>query len=342
MGRGIALVSALLLGCGGRPIFVCSSDGQCGPDGTCQDSGFCSFPDGRCPSGERYGAYSPLLLAGECVVATPDEEIGSTGLPAAETGAAGRADVPRPGTSTSPIEDELDASTSTGYDEGAADGTSDGDVLPDGLLGWWRLDDDPADGVRDETDLGHHGSCVECPEAVPGVLDGAYAFMGDQHVSIPHHATLEADTFTVAAWIRPSGAGPAARFAAVSKPVGSENANTFELYIVDTQPESAVFGCGNADADITVFVPHHAPGVWTHLAGSYDGETCRIYVNGNPAGEVPGPVAGVSMDAQPLLIGADIDYGTVVDAFEGELDDVQLYGEVLTDEQISMLAHPRP
>lgn len=60
----------MLGGCLGAAAFLCESDEVCqqgGTTGLCQPSGYCSFPDEECASGQRYGAYAGGSLAGECV-----------------------------------------------------------------------------------------------------------------------------------------------------------------------------------------------------------------------------------------------------------------------------------
>lgn len=71
--RGGVLGAALgvLLGLGpscGPATFACTTDAQClaaGADGMCQGSGFCSFPDDDCASGQRYGDHAGEL-ANKC------------------------------------------------------------------------------------------------------------------------------------------------------------------------------------------------------------------------------------------------------------------------------------
>ncbi len=75
--HGVAFFGAIA--CQGGSFFVCNDDADCTGNeeqGTCQATGACSFPDGECDSGERYGEGSPPALAGECVML--DE--GSTGI----------------------------------------------------------------------------------------------------------------------------------------------------------------------------------------------------------------------------------------------------------------------
>ena len=64
---------ASLAGCYGRGSFVCESNDQCsvsGIDGICQPNHACSFADGTCTSGQRYGD-SAGTSSGACVGDTP-------------------------------------------------------------------------------------------------------------------------------------------------------------------------------------------------------------------------------------------------------------------------------
>lgn len=61
---------ALALACGGLTEFECSDDAQCkvgSRQGICQPSGYCSFSDDDCESGQRYGDHAPAELADQCV-----------------------------------------------------------------------------------------------------------------------------------------------------------------------------------------------------------------------------------------------------------------------------------
>ena len=68
----VGLVTALALhaGCGPAGAYACRSDDQCtdaGASGRCEASGFCSFPDPQCESGQRFGEHSGDGLGGTCV-----------------------------------------------------------------------------------------------------------------------------------------------------------------------------------------------------------------------------------------------------------------------------------
>jgi hypothetical protein len=52
--------------------FRCSDNGECSGGGTCQGVGYCSFPDGSCSGGQRFGD-SAGPYAGQCVGAQGGE-----------------------------------------------------------------------------------------------------------------------------------------------------------------------------------------------------------------------------------------------------------------------------
>lgn len=63
--------------CAATPSFVCTSNAQCGAAGTCEPTGFCSFADDQCESGQRYEPKASGDLAGRCVP-TDDGSSGSS------------------------------------------------------------------------------------------------------------------------------------------------------------------------------------------------------------------------------------------------------------------------
>ena len=70
-GAAFALSDAACLG---TTNYQCASAGQCANGNTigrCESDGFCSFPDGTCASGYRYGDLSGSV-ANQCVGIPPD------------------------------------------------------------------------------------------------------------------------------------------------------------------------------------------------------------------------------------------------------------------------------
>ena len=119
--RDTLLPSTLALGAAACPssAFECEADAQCladGLSGLCEPSGYCSFPDGDCASGHRYGDNAPTGLAGECAPVV--EGTGTaTGSAATDTSAATTAEPPTAsadGSTSSPVADTSTTTSSSG------------------------------------------------------------------------------------------------------------------------------------------------------------------------------------------------------------------------------------
>lgn len=67
---------------------------------------------------------------------------------------------------------------------------------------------------------------------------------------------------------------------------------------------------------------------WTHLAGTYDGTTWRIYWDGvlDNSNAVQGPTE----TTEKVVIGAVTNVGTAIQFWTGQIDDVRIYNRALT------------
>jgi hypothetical protein len=80
-------------------------------------------------------------------------------------------------------------------------------------------------------------------------------------------------------------------------------------------------------------------GEWTHLVGTYDGQTLKLYKNGVLVGEksVAGTMTTPSANSKFLCIGGDSGNGVVNNFFDGKIATANLYSSILTSKQISDL-----
>jgi hypothetical protein len=222
-----------------------------------------------------------------------------------------------------------------------ADGASDTPDAPgpSGLVARYAFDDDPADGVTDSSGHGHTGTCLgPCPLVVTGRSAMAYQFDGvDDLVVVPYTADLGlAGGITVSAWIQ-TGA-MTTRGCVASKKLGNGNIDSWALCIeVDL---SVLFYSGpdttpaNDDFLFTV-AGAVSTGAWQHVALSWDGTTKRIWVGGV---EVAARDAPIDYDANDILLGGNIDSGSVIAVFAGPIDEIRLYDRALTGAEIGELA----
>ncbi len=73
-----------------------------------------------------------------------------------------------------------------------------------------------------------------------------------------------------------------------------------------------------------------APGVWSHVVGTYDGQTLRLYINGEQAGEFP--------YGQPINGGGNFYIGGMPDRngyFQGGIAQVRVYNRALAEDEIA-------
>jgi hypothetical protein len=338
------LLALVPLGCG-QSVFTCQSNAQCvGPDaGVCQPDGYCSFPAADCPSGQRYGAHSGPQ-SGQCV---GGDETGTTG----ETGSTTTSGGPT-GTPTEPMLDTGEATTdaattrepgttepvvTTGDDATSSEPTTGEPVDPDLVL-WLELDALMDGEVPDSSSFMGPGGCEpgRCPVLVGGVVGQAAAFDGvDDAITVPHAPWLETtEGYTIAAWLRVD-ALTAGHHAVLAKPVGNGIANSWEFYFWES---GFYLGMGTPEQYADLWVPWTAPsGTWVHLAGTWDGASLTLWIDGAHRGTTA--MTAIGFDDHPVVVGADDDhYGDLSGHLQGAVDDVRVYRRALSADEVAALA----
>jgi len=81
------------------------------------------------------------------------------------------------------------------------------------------------------------------------------------------------------------------------------------------------------------------PDVWVHLAGTFDNETYKLYINGKLIKIGACSSALHFSDQNPLLIGANSNNQnqSLVDCFKGTIDEVRIYKRALSLAEINQL-----
>jgi|GEM_PF-2536076 len=157
------------------------------------------------------------------------------------------------------------------------------------------------------------------------------------YVRIPDSDSLDFTTnFTLEAWINP--AQISGQIAAVVAKRRSLNGDGYNLSVVR---EEAVFGMNDDPGDA---LPIHNFGIgspnlikagkWQHIAGTYDGQTARLYVDGKLANSAA-TARKLLNSSQPLLIGQ---LGLPGDArpFIGQIDEVRVWNRALSQPEIQL------
>jgi hypothetical protein len=157
-----------------------------------------------------------------------------------------------------------------------------------GFAAVWHLGEDggtAAGAYKDAGANGNHGTgqaLTASSDVAGAVALGTHFSSGlSQGISVPHHASLHPDAgLTVEAWIKSATQGPYKRF--VGKPYSAVAApwNEYSLE-ADSVGTKAVFSLslGGLEAGVAGTTAM-ANGAWYHVAGTWDGSSQKVYVNG--------------------------------------------------------------
>jgi hypothetical protein len=224
----------------------------------------------------------------------------------------------------------------TGVDAGWA--ATEGCVpAPSGLVSWWRGEHDPSDYFTNST------STVFCGVTFTnGVVGAALNFNGVcGHIRVPDCAALRfTNALTVEGWINPccfdGPRGIAVKWGAVPGFAATQLSYSFFLE-ANGHLALELSGTGATSPTTKASTPKPvARGEWTHVAGTYDGTSIRVYVNGVLEREVAYS-GGIFPGKNDLAIGANVGglpQGLVLAPFAGSIDELSLYGRALDTEEI--------
>ncbi len=205
------------------------------------------------------------------------------------------------------------------------------DITDPHLIGWWMLDEGYGTTVLDWSGHSSHGRLEGDPQWAAGYdgdaldLDGA----GDNVYAVS--VQLPTNAFTVALWFNSNSAlndsSPRKDFLYWQN--GSRPHLTFNR---SGTGEIGLWPNIGEDFDGPLTATRSwAAGTWYHIAGTFDGASFKIYVNGNLENVVNHP--GTHGDASGLLIGCRTNQRNY---FDGKIDDVRLYDTALTQEAIKL------
>ncbi|WP_251153614.1 TasA family protein [Cellulosimicrobium sp. Marseille-Q4280] len=212
-------------------------------------------------------------------------------------------------------------------------------ALPD-PRGAWDLEEGRGMVVADSSGRGLDATVTGTIDWIAGVDGGAVRF--DGHTSsagVPHTPELDVrDAVSVAAWVRPE----LIRTQNIVKKSENGLADGYELSISSSgKPFFRINQWTNGDT-YRVNGPDVLPvdaQTWVHLAGTYDGQTMRLFIDGVEVASVDGPTH-VGANVLPLTI-ASAPSGEY--RFQGGVDQVRVYASALSPEQVAALyASARP
>jgi hypothetical protein len=207
------------------------------------------------------------------------------------------------------------------------------------LLGYWKFDEEEGMFVKDDSSHNNHGKLdLGSGSVLPSRIASSHLFglrfNGLNSVNIPRSPSLEPDTLTVMAWVK--GNRPQDLAYILSKGADSTTAASFALYSGNNN--GLIFYIYDGDSYYSspeISVPDEIwNNEWFHVAGSYDGSSVRLYINGLEVGSGTAISTSIKYDLptdQALLIGSY--FGS--SGFVGDIDEVMIWRGAMTTEEIS-------
>jgi glucose/arabinose dehydrogenase len=199
-----------------------------------------------------------------------------------------------------------------------------------GLVAAFGFDEGVGTTVSDASGLGNTGTISGATWTTAGRFGGALSFDGvDDWVTVADSASLDLTTgVTLEAWVRPTTVNNWRTV--IHKETGGGLA--YLLYAANDVDLPVMYVTTNTGNDIPAPGSSQLPvNTWTHLAGTYDGSTIRLYVNGALVGS-RAATGDIVTSASPLRIGGNSVWG---EFFQGQLDELRVYNRALSAAEIT-------
>jgi hypothetical protein len=217
------------------------------------------------------------------------------------------------------------------------------------LRAYWPLDERSGQVAHDLSGNGNDGRLGSMPGVdasdpgwVDGHVGGALDFDGDDYIQVPDSPSLRTPpTLTVTTFFRGAGSPGDWRYI-VSKGSLGCRAASYGLY---SGPNGGLGFYISTDAGFVVSPLARRrvwDGAWHHAAGSFDGHTVRLFVDGQEIGQGTQTVGDITygLPGETAYLGAyrgDCDL-----MLKGQLDDVTIWGRALSPPEVETVAHEGP
>lgn len=209
------------------------------------------------------------------------------------------------------------------------------------LGGFWHLDEATGSVAADDSDNANHGT-TDGAAHIDGRFSRGLRFDGvDDKVVVPRSASLEPATVTLEAWVRAPASPGTFRYIVANSATGC----LFPSYGLYTGSNGGVaFAVSGEVFDPSAISPAAAPeviwnGAWHHVAGTFDGATIRMYVDGVEIGSGTARTDPIvygmpdSTDTQFGMFG-----GTCSLPYAGDLDEPRIWGRAMSATEIAASA----
>jgi hypothetical protein len=205
----------------------------------------------------------------------------------------------------------------------------------DGLVAYWRFDEDAGDTVRDVSGGARHGKIKGDVKRVKGRVGNAIHVNGEKGCGV-----VVADApglnptaaITVEAWIKPDKLKREAQFEIVNKASDQGPGYRFGIAWGGGLRFLSGHGYGKEFWAVTsnAAMAPVTRGIWHHVASTYDGQVYRLYLDGVEVASKSGPA--ITINRKALTIGSYSQGYAYV--FNGAIDEVKVYNRAKSAAEI--------
>ena len=205
-----------------------------------------------------------------------------------------------------------------------------------GLAGRWHFNEGRGTVANDSSGRNDDGTLQGGAAWANGRFGPGLSFNGNgASVHVPNAAALEPASVSVTAWVKRSGSPGAFKYI-VAKGASGCIAASYGLY--SGRDGGLIFYVSNGGVDFTLS-PDAGTGVWDgnwhHVAGSYDGSSVRLYVDGSQVGTgtpTSNPIGYGLSTTNNLVVGSYPGCSGL--DFDGAIDEVKVWSRALSPAEV--------
>ncbi len=205
--------------------------------------------------------------------------------------------------------------------------------IPDGLVGYWPLDEDAGDSSMDMSGNGNDGEIKGNVEWVEGKFGSALEFFGSGGstfiVQDSESLKITGD-LTMEAWIYPTAKPQKGGIITKYKGAGDNRGYMIDFY--DTNFRTILSTDGTRDTNIAVETTTWEENTWYHVATVFDGSNISFYIDGKLINK-KAKSDGINPTTSPLELGNS--WEELV--FTGIIDEARVWNIAKSAEEIQKL-----